>query len=100
MHVHDNIPYYLTMSSILLNNNNILVTTYLSTKYPYLSLRSILMCFCRGEHPLECGKVLGGYEKSTGSFEGIIRKKFKNLSNPKEKNRIDVFCIFNYFLTL
>ena len=53
MHVHDNIPYYLTMSSILLNNNNILVTTYLSTKYPYLSLCSILMCFCWGEHPLQ-----------------------------------------------
>src|SRR3972149_1595539 len=54
MHVHDNIPYYLTMSSILLNNNNILVTTYLSTKYPYLSLYSILMCFCWGEHPFKC----------------------------------------------
>src|SRR3990172_12263429 len=52
MHVHTNIPYSLTMPSILLINNNILVTTYLSTNCHYLSLYSILMCFCWGEHPL------------------------------------------------
>ena len=41
------------MSSILLINNNILVTTYLSTNCHYLSLYSILMCFCWGEHPMQ-----------------------------------------------
>jgi len=29
------------------------VTTYLSTNCHYLSLYSILMCFCWGEHPLQ-----------------------------------------------
>src|SRR3989304_9859967 len=79
MHVHGNIPYYLTMSSILLNNNNILVTTYLSTKYPYLSLYSILMCFCWGEHPLHFSAAADQLMWCIGKITSEYRQRMYDL---------------------
>ena len=78
------------MSSILLINNNILVTTYLSTNCHYLSLYSILMCFCWGEHPMHAVRLASivCYEIKAGDNSVGNRSPFADgdKSMPKGQN--------------